>query len=169
MRKHFKTRMKSKIEIKILLSIIMVCMVSFCSGQLCKDYHKGEDCYVFIPLNRDFKMYNQAKSQLVEVEKSIINKIILYGGKDYIVGICSEGAYYRKIRLRIIDGITKKVIYDNSDYDFIESFLFTVVKTQPLEMEVTVLSDDKAAINKKVCVGFKILYSDTLSSEENGK
>jgi hypothetical protein len=100
----------------------------------------------------------------VDIQKPVIYKIILFGGKDYIVGVCAEANYYRKIRLRIIDSITKKVLYDNKDADFIESFGFTVTKTQPLDMEVTVLSDDKQASSKKICVGFQILYSNTVAS-----
>jgi hypothetical protein len=147
------------------MCFLFIFMAESGTGQVCKDFHKSDDCYVYIPLDRDFKIYNQAKSLQLEIQKPVVYKIVLYGGKDYIVGACAEAIYYRKLRLRIIDGITRKVLFDNKDQDFIESFGFTVNKTQPLDMEVTVLSDEKSAANSKICVGFQILYSEHIDSK----
>jgi hypothetical protein len=146
-------------KIFLALQVLMFCYAL--QGQACKDFHKTPDCYVYVPLDREFKIYNQAKSMTIKPLKPVIYKIILFGGKDYIVGVCAESKYYRKIRLRIFDGITKKLLYDNKDYDYIESFSFTVNKTQPLEMEVNVLADEKNS-KSDICVGFQILYSDQL-------
>ncbi|HEX3008858.1 MAG TPA: hypothetical protein VHO90_14715 [Bacteroidales bacterium] len=146
-------------KILFTLQVLMFCYAL--QGQACKDFHKTPDCYVYVPLDREFKIYNQAKSMTIKPLKPVIYKIILFGGKDYIVGVCAESKYYRKIRLRIFDGITKKLLYDNKDYDYIESFSFTVNKTQPLEMEVNVLADEKNS-KSDICVGFQILYSDPL-------
>lgn len=146
-------------KIFIILVLLTPVMALICTAQDCKDFHKTPDCYVYIPLDREFKIYNQAKSLSVPANKPVVYKIILFGGKDYIVGVCSQAEFYRKIQLRIYDGINKKLLYDNKDHDYIESFGFTVTKTQPLEMEVIVLADDKSK-NTDVCVGFQILYSD---------
>lgn len=132
----------------------------FVQAQECKDFHKSADCYVYVPLDREFKIYNQAKSIQVEPGKPVLYKIVLYGGKDYIVGVCSEPAFYRKIQLRILDGEGDKVLYDNKDSDYIESFGFNVIQTQPLTMEVTILPNEKSLPDAKVCVGFQILYSE---------
>lgn len=149
---------------KNLLFVFLAFIFNLSYGQVCKDFHKSDDCYVYVPLDREFKIYNQAKSIQVDIQKPVVYKIVLFGGKDYIVGVCAEGNFYRKIRLRIIDSNTKKVLYDNQNSDYIESFGFTVAKTQPLDMEVTVLSDEKSAANKKICVGFQILYSNPVNS-----
>lgn len=153
---------KSVFILSFLISLIAI--PHFVVAQDCKDYHKSSECYIYVPLDREFQIYNQAKSMQVEVMKPVIYKMVLYGGKDYIVGACADAKFYRKIRLRIIDGISKKVLFDNMDRDFIESFSFTVEKTQPLDMEVTVLSNDKMA-DKMVCVGFQILYSDQVAGK----
>ncbi len=147
------------IKFKIFILLAIITPASYCFGQACKDFHKTPDCYVYVPLDRDFKIYNQAKSMSVNPSKPVVYKVILFGGKDYIVGVCAEAKYYRKIRLRIFDGINKKLLYDNKDHDYIESFGFSVVKTQPLEMEVDLITDEKDK-NQEVCVGFQILYSD---------
>ncbi len=155
---------------KTLLFPVLVLLLSpHGYGQDCKDFHKSKDCYVYVPLDRDFQTYNQAKSAFVEIGKPSIFKVVLYGKKDFIVGVCAESKYYRQIRLRIIDGITKKVLYDNKDYDFIESFGFTIENTQPLDLEVTVLSKDKAAQSSKVCLGVQILWSKVLERESSKK
>ena len=84
-----------------------------CFGQECKDFHKSNDCYVYIPTDRDFEIYNQARSTLAEIGKTNIYKVILFGKKDFIVGVCAEAKYYRQIWLRIMDSNTKQVLYDN--------------------------------------------------------
>jgi hypothetical protein len=155
---------------KILLCILWFV---FCGAlwqahaQPCKDFHKSNDCYVYVPLDRDFQIYNQAKSALTEVGKTNIYKVILYGKKDYIVGICAESSFYRKIHFRIIDSQSKKVLYDNKDYDYIESFNFTIERTQPLDLEVTVLPQESKPANTKVCIGIQILWSPV--QEQKGK
>lgn len=146
-------------KIKIFLFAIVLISSADCLGQECKDFHKSADCYVYVPLDREFKIYNQAKSLSILPGKPVVYKLILFGGKDYIVGVCAESKYYRKLRLRIYDGVNKQLLYDNKDQDYIESFGFTVIKTQPLEMEVTVLTDEKD-LKSEVCVGFQILYSE---------
>jgi hypothetical protein len=165
MKNCIKLKGKNLFCLKLLICFLLFFIPKTGSGQACKDFHKGDDCYVYVPPDRDFKIFNQAKSLQVEIQKPVVYKIVLYGGKDYIVGACAEAVFYRKIRLRIIDGITRKVLFDNKDQDYIESFGFTVNKTQPLDMEVTVLSNEKLAANSKVCVGFQILYSEHIDSK----
>jgi hypothetical protein len=146
----------------LVLTPLLLLVVNSGYSQDCKDFHKSKDCYVYVPLDRDFQIYNQAKSTFAEIGKPTIYKVVLYGKKDFIVGVCAEAKYYRQIQLRIIDGITKKVLYDNKDYDYIESFGFTIEKTQPLDLEITVLSKDKTAQDSKVCLGIQILWSKPL-------
>jgi len=128
-----------------------------CLGQECKDFHKSQDCYVYIPPDRDFEIYNQAKSTYADIGKTNIYKVILFGKKDFIVGVCAEAKYYRQIWLRIIDSTTKQVLYDNKEFDYIESFGFAIEKTQPLDLEVTVLTKDKNPVKNKICLGIQIL------------
>jgi hypothetical protein len=142
-----------------LIPVLALGIVTPVLSQDCKDFNKSKDCYVYVPLDRDFQIYNQARSTYAEIGKPTIYKVVLYGKKDFIVGVCAGGKFYRQIRLRIIDGISHKVLYDNKDYDYIESFGFTIEETQPLDLEITVLSKDKMAQSSKVCLGIQILWS----------
>ena len=128
-------------------------------SQACKDFHKSNDCYVYVPLDRDYQQYNQAKSVSTDIGRPNVYKVVLFGNRDYIVGVCAGEKYYRQIHFRIIDSQTQKPLYDNKDYDYIESFSFTVEKTQALDLEVTILSKEKTAPTTKVCLGLQILWS----------
>jgi len=78
---------------KTILIPFLVLFISFYGyGQDCKDFHKSKDCYVYVPLDRDFQVYNQAKSVLVDVGKPSIFKVVLYGKKDFIVDKSVSGS-----------------------------------------------------------------------------
>jgi hypothetical protein len=133
-------------------------------SQQCKNFHESKDCFIYIPDTKKYEQYSQAKSALTEIGIKNIYKIVLFGGKDYIVGVCAELGY-RPIHFRITDSQTKKVIYDNKDYDYIESFGFTVEKTQPIDIEITVLENKNIPLKKtKMCVGIEIVYSNNIKS-----
>lgn len=161
-----KRFMRSNVH-KIGLVLFFLFTLGSLISQECKDFHKSAGCYVYVPLDRDFRIFNQAKSIQIETNKAFSYKIVLNGGKDYIVGVCSDPGYYRKIRLRILDGAGRNVLYDNSRHDFIESFGFSVEKTLALTMEVTVLADTNT--DKKTCVGFQVLFSDPVAPDTNLK
>lgn len=127
----------------------------------CSDFHRSNDCYVYVPLDTEYKIYNQARSISVKIQTPVIYKVILFGKRDYIIGVCSSANYYRKIKLRIINSQNNKVLFDNSDNDFIESFMLTVEKTTALDLEVTVLTDKETDIGS-VCVGIQILTKKDL-------
>lgn len=151
--------------IKLLIIIfwipLSVVLSNVASGQDCFNFHKSSDCYVYVPDGRDFQIYNQARSTYAEIGKPNLYKVVLFGKKDFIVGVCAEAKYYRQIRLRIIDSNTKKVLFDNAEFDYIESFGFTIDKTQPLDLEITVLSKEKSTNGDKLCLGIQILWSKT--------
>jgi hypothetical protein len=147
--------------IKAIPGLVLIFIISInVSSQPCKGFHESKDCFVYIPEGRGFKQYSQAKSALTSVGQKTTYKVVLFSGKDYILGVCAEGGY-RPIHFRIIDGQTKKVLYDNKDFDYIDSFNFTVQKTQPLDIEVQILENKKIQVKKdKMCVGIEILWSN---------
>jgi len=153
----------------LLCTMLFYISLTNAKSQPCKDFHKSNDCYVYIPLDRDFKEYNQSKSVYTEVGKVNAFKVVLFGKKDFIVGICAGQAFYRQVRLRIFDGENGKLIYDNKDYDYIESFIFTVERTMPLFLEVTILSKDEANKRKQTCLGLEILSCKTPEPENASK
>jgi hypothetical protein len=141
----------------LLLITLTLSLTIYSFSQECKDFHKSNDCYVYIPPDKDYEIYNQARSAYAVVGKTNIYKVILFGKKDFIVGVCAEAKYYRQIWFRIIDSNTKQVLYDNKDFDYIESFGFTIERTQPLDLEVTIITKDKNPPNTKICLGIQIL------------
>lgn len=146
--------------IKVIQAFILIFIFSGnINGQPCKGFHESKDCFVYIPEGRDFKQYSQAKSAQASIGQKTTYKVVLFGGKDYILGVCAESGY-RPIHFRIIDSQTKKIMYDNKDYDYIDSFNFMVQRTQPLDIEVQILENKKIQMKKdKMCVGIEILWS----------
>ena len=125
--------------IEVIQALILIFIFSgTMNGQPCKGFHESKDCFVYIPEGRDFKQYSQAKSTQISIGQKTTYKLVLFGGKDYILGVCAESGY-RPIHFRIIDSQTKKIMYDNKDYDYIDSFNFMVQRTQPLDIEVQIL------------------------------
>jgi len=147
--------------IKVFQGLILIFIFSgTIYSQPCKGFHESKDCFVFIPEGRDFKQYSQAKSTQTSVGQKTTYKVVLFGGKDYILGVCAESGY-RPIHFRIIDSQTKKIMYDNKDFDYIDSFNFMVQRTQPLDIEVQILENKKIQMKKdKMCVGIEILWSN---------
>ena len=120
--------------IKVIQALILIFIFSGAiNGQPCKGFHESKDCFVYIPEGRDFKQYSQAKSAQIGIGQKTTYKVVLFGGKDYILGVCAESGY-RPIHFRILDSQTKKIMYDNKDYDYIDSFNFMVQRTQPLDI-----------------------------------
>ncbi len=146
--------------IEVIQALILIFIFSgTMNGQPCKGFHESKDCFVYIPEGRDFKQYSQAKSTQISIGQKTTYKLVLFGGKDYILGVCAESGY-RPIHFRIIDSQTKKIMYDNKDYDYIDSFNFMVQRTQPLDIEVQILENKKIQMKKdKMCVGIEILWS----------
>jgi hypothetical protein len=149
--------------IKVIPGLVIIFIFSVnIIAQPCKGFHESKDCFVYIPEGRDFKQYSQAKSALTTVGQKNTYKVVLFGGKDYILGVCAESGY-RPVHFRIIDSQSKKVMYDNKDFDYIDSFNFTVQRTQPLDIEVQVLENKKNPAKKdKMCVGIEILWSNAV-------
>jgi hypothetical protein len=146
--------------IKVIQGFILIFIFSGnINSQPCKGFHESKDCFVYIPEGRDFKQYSQAKSAQAGIGQKTTYKVVLFGGKDYILGVCAE-AGYRPIHFRILDSQTKKIMYDNKDFDYIDSFNFMVQRTQPLDIEVQILENKKIQLKKdKMCVGIEILWS----------
>jgi hypothetical protein len=115
--------------------------------------------YLYLPLGRDFQIYNQPRSSYTEAGQTNVYKVVLYGNKDFLISIYSKTDYFKKIHFRLIDSETRKILYDNKNYKYIETLTFTVEKSQALDLEVTVLPFEKKYDKSKVCIGIEILCS----------
>ena len=143
---------------KIYFTLIIVLFTVMSYGQRCNDYHKKGDCKIY--RMDGFEQYGQARSALIEVKKTATFKAVFYGQRDYKVVLCTDYGYY-PIHYVISNSVTKEILYDNKEDDYVESVGFTIDKTQNLIFEITLLAEDikpKDAFDLRVCTGVNIYW-----------
>ena len=146
------------IQHTFIFSILFLLFVFSAKTQPCASFHKSNNC----KLNNDgsFKNYGQSKSAMLEVNKKYEYKLVLYGDKDYKIGVCTENGL-GTVHYKIINARSSTVLYDNISDDYIESVGFTNEFTQSVIIEVTILVEDKkikGAYDKRGCIGINILW-----------
>lgn len=141
----------------IVLAIIALSVVKV-DAQSCSGFHKTRFCTP--PDIVGFRIFGQSRSRLVEAKKTFRYKVVLFGGYDYKIGICTERGY-GPVQFKIIDAADNTVFYDNSNDEYIESVGFAVEKTKNAIFEVTVLAakkEFKDALDARACCGIAIYW-----------
>jgi len=149
---------------KYIISIVFTAFVFYLSAV---NTAQAQNCYRFIETSQcrlasdgGYKPYGQSKSAVLELNKTFEYKLVLYGEKDFKIGVCTEKGF-GPVHYKIINARTKDVLYDNITDDYIESIGFTNDYTQSVIIEITVLAEDvepEDAYDIRVCVGVNILW-----------
>jgi outer membrane protein assembly factor BamA len=144
----------SRITIGIVLSLIIS---RDGLAQSCTGFYKSSDCYR--SESKGFNQYGQAKSATVELNKLYKCQVVLYGKKDYIFSLCTESGY-KPLHFRIINNITKEVIYDNADDKYNPTIGFSMEKTTNVTVEVEILVEkgEKDPNKYRTCLGIQIWW-----------
>lgn len=127
-------------------------------GQYCDRFYEDRNC--LITAKSSFHPYGQSKSAMLEINKLFECKLVLYGGKDFKIAVCTENGY-SPVHYKILNARTRSVLYDNLTDDYNESVGFTNEFTQSIVIEITVLAESvepEDALDKRVCVGVNILW-----------
>jgi len=127
-------------------------------AQYCDRFHETSACR--LANDGSFNPYGQSKSAMVEIKKTFEYKLVLYGEKDFKIGICTEDGF-GPVHFKIINARTKELLYDNMTDDYIESVGFTNDFTQSVIIEITVLAEGvepEDAYDTRACVGVNILW-----------
>ncbi|MDI3527914.1 MAG: hypothetical protein PWR03_2098 [Tenuifilum sp.] len=143
---------------RIFLLVTFSLAAYFSANAQCTGFHKLRECTP--PGINGFRPFGQSRSRMVEAKKTFKYKVVLYGGYDYKIGICTERGYY-PIQFRIINGKDNSVFYDNADDDYIETVGFTVEETKNVIFEITILASKKEftdATDARVCAGVAIYW-----------
>lgn len=136
---------------------ILFAVVSKVNAQ-CSGFHTIRECTP--PDIEDFKRFGQSRSRMVEAKKTFTYQVVLFGGYDYKIGICTEKGYY-PVQFKIINANDNTVFYDNANDDYTETVGFTVEKTKNVIFEITVLASKKEfkdATDSRVCSGVAIYW-----------
>ncbi len=146
------------IKLYIFAIIFLLILPSNAFSQSCQGFHHHKNCQIYD--SYDFNQYGQARSALLEINKSFTYKAVFYGQKDYKMNVCTETGY-SPVRYRLINAETKEVFYDNIEDDYVESVGFTIDKNITMIIEVTILAKDikpEDPIDIRACVGIQILW-----------
>lgn len=128
------------------------------NAQYCDRFHESSICRQ--SNDGSFKPYGQSKSGMLEINTTFKYKLVLYGEKDFKIGVCTETGF-GPVHFRIINARSETVLFDNITDDYIESVGFTNDYTQSVIIEITVLAEEvepEDAYDKRVCVGVNILW-----------
>ncbi len=144
-------------HMQLLIGALILAVTTTANAQ-CTGFHTIRECTP--PDISDFKRFGQSRSRMVEAKKTFTYQVVLFGGYDYKVGICTEKGYY-PVQFKIINANDNSVFYDNSNDDYTESVGFTVEKTKNVIFEITVLAskkDFKDITDTRVCTGVSIYW-----------
>ena len=138
---------------------LVILFTSASSYHSCIGFYKTYQCR--IPEEKNFKQYGMVKSDQVKVAEPYVYQVILYGKKDYKIGVCTENGY-APVHFRLINAKTKKVIYDNMEDDYVETIGLTIENTSDVILEITVINKKQKRTkehNNIICLGVQIIWS----------
>jgi hypothetical protein len=159
MNKTFNMKVLKLIKPFILASIFLIIFSASAFSQRCKGFHHHTTCWTK-DIKGEFKQYGQARSAILEINKSFSYQAIFYGKKDFKVLVCTEPGYY-PIHYRLINAKNNKVFYDNAEDDYVEYVGFTADQNITLIIEVTILAEDiepEDAKDLRICAGIQIIW-----------
>ena len=144
---------------KHIILILFILLGINLKSQPCYDFHKQPGCR--ITNNEGFKPFSQSKSAMVEAGKTYQYQIVLFGGYDYKIGLCTERGF-EPIHIRIINAEDQSVFYDNLDDDYTETLGFSNEKTKNVIFEITLMAPEmkfKDVGDTRACIGVAIFWS----------
>lgn len=144
---------------KRLSIIILLLFASFLIfGQNCSKYHKSIGCRV--TNSEGFKPFGQSKSAILDAGKTYKYQVVLFGGYDYKIGLCTEKGF-TPIHLKIINAENQTVFYDNSEDEYTETVGFSNEITKNVIFEVTLMASEmefRDIGDTRACLGVAILW-----------
>lgn len=155
--------MKTLRIFNVFLLIAINISVSYSQTINCKEFHRRNLCYkeAYEP---GFNYYGQSASAVIEKGMTTKYNAIFYGGKDYVVNMCTN-MFFRPVHFTIYDADTQELIYDNEEDNFINKVMFAMEYTRSITLEITVLddknNDPKSEGGERDCLGVLILWRKT--------
>ena len=125
---------KSILYLSILASLLV--MPDVLNAQ-CKQFAKNTCKSGLEPYQHDG---NYHAALLIEGEEAELYKTF-YSGRQYRIGVCGAPNLDR-IEFKIIDSRSGKVLYDNSQHDYVWKWDFTLESSQQLKITIRVLAPE---------------------------
>lgn len=143
---------------QMFLLIILILSSTLIIGQNCGKFHKNPDCRV--KNSNGFKPFGQSRSTVVDAGKTYKYQVILFGGYDYKIGLCTEKDY-TPIHIKILNVEDSTVIYDNSEDEYTETVGLANENTKNVLLEITVMASEmefRDVGDSRTCLGINMMW-----------
>jgi hypothetical protein len=110
--------------------------------------------------SKDYRIFGQSKSITVDAGKTYVFQVLLFGGYDYKIGLCTEKGY-EPVHIKIINAEDQVVFYDNIDDDYTNTVGFSNEKTKNVIFEVTCMASELEFVDigdSRTCLGIAIFW-----------
>ena len=145
-----------KKAILILLALALFSPALLAQKNDCKKFHLYADCNTN-PGPR-FKYDGQSRSNIIGVGDQLIYSMVLYGEKQYKINFCTS-EYFEPIHIKLMDGVTSDVMYDNKSDDYLQTLTLNIDHTQRIKVFVEILADGMTEEEKLEyfgCIGMMV-------------
>jgi signal peptidase I len=144
-----------------VLHIILICLIITgfeLNAQNCKKFHLYGKCMQYP--GPFYKIEGQSRSNVIGVGDKLIYNVIFYGDRNYKLFFCTSDLFY-PVHFVLVDDMSKKLIFDNSDNDYTETVELNIENTRRIWIEISVLANEAAddiADNYFGCLGFLMYW-----------
>jgi len=150
-----------------LITFLLLFTTASSHAQNCVGYYQLGDC--MLDLRRDYKIYSQSKSVVMNPTDTVEFNVVFYGQKDYICSFCTHSKFY-PIHFILIDSDSDEVLYDNAKDKYIESLGMGFDATKSLTIRVDLLA--RKATDEEIeeymgCLGMLIQYKNYTQRKVN--
>lgn len=145
-----------RITIFLLLSLLLLSTGLQAQKNDCKKFHLYGECRQFP--GAKFKYDGQSRSNIIGVGDQLIYSLILYSEKQYKIFFCTSD-FFKPIHLKLMNGETGELMYDNERDEYIETLTLNIEKTQRVKVSVEILAHEMTEEEKMEyfgCIGMLI-------------
>lgn len=139
--------------------LVTFLLLAFFSNMLwsqsdCEGFHLYNCGYI----DYTFKYSPQSKSAMFKRGQTSSMKIVVYGDEEYHIGVCTHRKF-GAVHFKVFEENTEKtLIYDNTQDNLAQSFVFSNKVTRTLIIEVTIPPNEKKDKYERRCVGVVVEY-----------
>jgi hypothetical protein len=122
----------------------------------CRKFHLYADCNQFA--GSKFKFDGQSRSNIIGVGDQLIYSVILNGDMQYKIYFCTS-EYFRPIHIKLLNGESGELMFDNEGADYIDNVTLNIDKTQRIKIFVEILASNMSEEEKLEyfgCIGMTI-------------
>jgi len=129
--------MKNRI---ILIAVLLFSLSGINHAQeKCKKFHLYGTCMQYSGPN--FKYDGQSRSNVIGFGDKLTYNIVFYGDRQYKIYVCTS-TDLAPVHFKLINPMTREVIYDNKEDNYLENLTLNIDFTQNILVEMEVIASE---------------------------